>query len=304
MSMTTERTLDSMERIIRLGEQLLTTFDVEELLQQIVTNVQELLNAEGATLYLIDPLEKLMISQVIVSDRVEEIVLKVDNTSIAGFTALERRGVIIDDVYGNLTKIHPDLAFNKTIDEATHRRTRSMLTHPLVLKDELIGVFQVINKIDGAFKADDARLLSNFCVIAGIAILNARLMMRVMEEQSNAFEIVQHISDRVIIMDRQLNVRHMNQKAAELLPENLRPSQVEGRPFSEVFPMVGNLDVELTKVVDQNWDKRVSGGKTPFIILTGKNVRQMVERVILILLRDMETPIPEPQFPPPDPRSC
>lgn len=278
-----QRTIDSLERIISLGEKLLTTFDIEGLLTQIVKNVKDLLVAEGATLFLIDPIEKLMISQVILSDRVEEIVLTVDNNSIAGYTALNRKSVNISDVYADLSHLHPDVKFNREIDEKFHTRTKSILSHPLVLRDELIGVFQAVNKQGGDFDDDDLRILRNFAVVAGIAILNARLMERVVEEQANAFDIIEHISDRVVIQDLEGRILNMNHRASEGLPQGMSIREAKGKIVRDVFPLLAGLENEVAKVVEHNLDKTFSGGKMPYVILTAKNSRKMIEKIILII---------------------
>lgn len=281
--MDTQRIIQSLERVIAIGEKLLTTFDIEELLSQIVGEAQKLLNAEGGTLYLVDPIEKLMISQVILSDRVEEIILPVDNSSIAGFTALHRESLLIPDAYGDLSAIHSGLRFNREIDASNKFKTRDILTHPLMIKDELIGVFQIINKRVGRFDETDRSILRNFSVIAGIAILNARLMMRVMEEQGNASDIVEHISEEVYIQDREGRLLHINRQAAERLPPGLGLDTAKGKQVMDVFPHLVGLKAEVKKVIDHNLDKAFSGGKMPYVIVTGKNSREVVEKVIILV---------------------
>ncbi|NLI78904.1 MAG: GAF domain-containing protein [Candidatus Riflebacteria bacterium] len=291
-----QRTIDSLERIIALGEKLLTTFDIEGLLTQIVSNVKDLLRADGATLYLVDPIEKLMISQVILSDRVEEIVLKVGNDSIAGYTALNRRSLNIPDAYGDLSQYHPALKFNREIDEKFHTHTQSILTHPLELRGELIGVFQVVNKKGGAFDDDDLRILRNFAVIAGIAILNARLVERVVEEQSNANDIIEHIAEKVIIHDLEGRILSLNHRATEDLPAGMSARDAKGKKVMEIFPMLAGLEGEVKKVIEHNLDKTFSGGKMPYVILTAKNARQAIEKVILIIKEPVNN---QPPGPPP-----
>ncbi|MBF0501603.1 MAG: GAF domain-containing protein [Candidatus Riflebacteria bacterium] len=281
--MDNQRVIESFERIVTLAERLLMTFDVEELLSKIVHDVQDLLEAEGATLYLVDPVEKLMISQVILSDRVEEIILSISTDSIAGFTAFYRKGLIIPDAYGDLAQIHPDLKFNRSIDASSMFKTRDIITHPLILKDELIGVFQIVNKKNGKFDESDRTLLRNFSVLAGIAIMNARLMERVVKEQGNANDIVEHISEEVYIQDRDGMLLHINRQASERLPTGMTFDKVCGKPLLEVFPHLAGLRQEIKKIIDSNLDKAFSGGKMPYVIVTGKNSRQVVEKVFILV---------------------
>ncbi|MBF0406547.1 MAG: GAF domain-containing protein [Candidatus Riflebacteria bacterium] len=281
--MDLEKTVASLERVISLGEELLTTFDINALLSNIVLNVQEIISVEGATLYLVDPIEKLMISHVIFSDRVEEIILNVDNTSIAGFTALNRQSLIIPDAYADLSKLFPALTFNKSVDSSSKFKTRDIITHPLIIKDELIGVFQLVNKKKGTFDNDDLTLLKNFSLLAGIAIMNARLLERVLEEQGNAYDIVEHICEEVFYQDREGMLIHINRQAAERLPQGMTFDQVKGKPLLEIFPHLSGLKNEIRKVIENNIDKAFSGGKMPYVIVTAKNAREVVEKVIIII---------------------
>jgi len=281
------RFVESLETTINIAEQLLTTFDIEAVLRLVVKSLQDLLKAEGATLYLLDPVEKLLISQVILSDRIEEIILPVDNTSIAGYTAINKTSLKIPDVYEDLSYIHKDLKFNRAIDEKYAYKTRSIMTHPLVLKGEVLGVFQIVNKKEGDFTDTDERILKNFAVLAAIAIFNARLMQKIMEEQKKTEDVVEHISDEVIITDREGKIVSLNQQAMESLPKKMSQHEAIGKLYSDVFPRLANLKAEVKKVLEHNLDKAFSGGKMPFVILTVKNARELVEKIILIIKKTL-----------------
>jgi hypothetical protein len=282
-TMQLRRRLESLEQIISMGEKLLTTFDIEELLDGLVKNVCKLLDAEGATLYLVDSIEGRLISQSIKSDKVKEISLIIDNSSIAGHTALSRKSLHIPDVYDDLSKIHPELKFNRKVDEESGKRTRNVITQPLILHDELIGVFQVVNKRSGEFCEDDQIILHNFGLIAGVAIMNARLMERVLEAQASNANIIDNISDMVVVQNDKGFILHLNGCASKYLEENERAGNNVGKYFSDVFPEFANLATEIAKVVEHRLDKSVSRGCPSYVILTEKNFRQEIERVILIL---------------------
>lgn len=286
--MQIKRRMESLEQIISMGERLLTTFDIEELLDGLVKNICSLLDSEGATLYLVDPIEGKLISQSIKSEKLKEISLVIDNSSIAGHTAISRKSLNIKDVYADLTQIHPHLKFNRKIDEESGRKTRNAITGPLVIHDELIGVFQVVNKKTGDFIEDDQIVLRNFCLVAGVAIMNARLMERVLEAQASNANIIDNISDMVVVQNENGLIMHLNGSAMEYLEENHRAGNVVGRYFGDVFPEYVNLASEIKKVVEQRLDKSVSRGRPSYVILAEKNFRHEIERVILILRKHDE----------------
>jgi PAS domain-containing protein len=281
--MEIKRRLSSIEKIIAMGEKLLTTFDVSELLDALVESVTSLLDAEGATLYLIDSAEQKLFSQSIHSDGVKEIVLPVDNTSIAGYTATSCECLNIRDVYEDLSGIHPSLKFNRHYDEIAGKRTRSVITHPLVMNGGIIGVFQVLNKRNGLFDADDQAMLKNFSIVAAIAIMNARLMEKIMETQSGYLNVIENISDLVVIMNREGRILQINHSAGEYLRSSKRSIDVCGSLFTDVFHELGNFAGEVARVVDGNLDRSVSRGNPSFVILTEKNFQKSVEKVILII---------------------
>lgn len=281
--MELKRRLSNLEKMIAMGEKLLTTFDVVELLDALVEHITQLLNAEGATLYLVDPVENRLISQSIQSTGVKEISLSIDNSSIAGCTAISRRSLHIADVYADLTCFHPQLKFNRDVDERTGRRTRNIITHPLLIHDELIGVLQVVNKVDGNFDEDDQVMLRNFSIVAAIAIMNARLMEKVMEAQASSQSIIENISDMVVVQNRDGLVLYVNRSASEYLRIGGRNDNVAGSPFSEAFPEFKSFSTEVSKMIDGNLDKVVSNGCPSYVILSEKNLHHKVDKIILII---------------------
>ncbi len=281
--MQLKKRIESLEQIISMGEKLLTTFDVEELLNELVANICRLLETEGATLFLVDPFEGKLISQSIHSEKVKEIFLNIDNSSIAGHTAMSRKCLHVPDVYGDLSKIHPDLKFNRKVDEQTGKKTRNVLSYPLIIHNELIGVFQAVNKKQGDFSEDDQLILHNFCLVAGVAIMNARLMERVLEAQASNANIIDNISDIVVVQNEKGTILHLNGCASNYLEERNRGGNIIGRNFVDVFPEFSNLSGEIARAVEHRFDKTVSRGLPAYVILTEKNFKQEIERVILIL---------------------
>lgn len=293
--MDIKKKLASLQEIIAMGEELLTTFDIESLLDNLVEHVCELLNAEGCTLYLVDPIEDILVSQSIQSSRLKEITLKIDGTSIAGYTALKQKSLNIPDAYADLSTISPGLTFNKNYDERFGKKTRNIITHPLLIHNDLIGVFQVVNKIGSNFDATDQMILKNFSLVAGIAIMNAKLMERVIESQAGSLDIIENISDRVIIQDKQGHIIHMNCQAISSLPNHISANQAIGKKFTDVFPELKSLKKEIASIVSNRINKAISGGNFPYVILATKNFKHEIEKIILILKKTDSIDLPDPE---------
>lgn len=65
-------------------------------------------------------------------------------TGIAGYVAETGETLSVADAYA-------DERFNRAIDEQTGYTTRSILCMPICIRGQVIGVVQMINKIDGFF---------------------------------------------------------------------------------------------------------------------------------------------------------
>lgn len=74
-----------------------------------------------------------------------EFTMPVDRCSMAGWVALERQTVRIDDAYQ--LQANTTFGFDRSFDDRTGYRTKSMICTPLVTsRGEVIGVLQLINK--------------------------------------------------------------------------------------------------------------------------------------------------------------
>ncbi|MEW5693475.1 MAG: HD domain-containing phosphohydrolase, partial [Candidatus Hydrogenedentota bacterium] len=88
---------------------------------------------------------------------------------IAGYVA--RTGEIV-----NLNDVYSDGRFNPEIDKLTGYKTRNMLCVPLYTRDDkIIGVVQVLNKIEGDFNSEDELFLSSVAGSIAVCLDNVRL---------------------------------------------------------------------------------------------------------------------------------
>ena len=101
-----------------------------------------------------------------VATGIEEIVID-DNTGLVGRCLKENRPIVTND-----PRNHPD--FNAEVDKKTGYITKSVLVMPVSnCRGEVIGAFQVINKLDdekGFDEAEDVKRLSIAAFICGIAL--------------------------------------------------------------------------------------------------------------------------------------
>ena len=172
-----------------VGLALGTTLDLDELLSLILSKITEAVDADRATLYLLDGKNEL-VSRVMQGDQVRQLRLKVGQ-GIAGHVAQTSKTLLVNDPY-NAPRFNPapDLQFGY--------RTRSILAVPM--KNHLgrtIGVVQVLNKKTGPFNDHDAVTLAALSTQAAIAIDNSRLFLSVTQKNAELLDIKEQLEHRV-----------------------------------------------------------------------------------------------------------
>jgi len=103
--------------------------------------------------------------------------MPINDKSISGYCALTGKIVDVPDMYN----LPPDVpySFNSSFDKKTGYKTISTLTFPLITADgRLLGVIQVINKVDDKGKAivftkEDVFLVNHFAANATVALQQA-----------------------------------------------------------------------------------------------------------------------------------
>ncbi len=135
-------------RDLRLEDQV----DLEQVLQRVVDEVVDHLDADRGTLYLVDHARGELVSRVAHLPEISEIRLRIGE-GVAGWVAQNGRRVSVPE--GTT-----DARFAPRIDQRTGYKTRTLLAVPV--RDAggtIIGVLQVLNKKRGVFvRADAARL--------------------------------------------------------------------------------------------------------------------------------------------------
>jgi sigma-B regulation protein RsbU (phosphoserine phosphatase) len=154
--------------------QLAAMSDLQPLLERIAWSARQVLDCEGASVFLHDPGVHELYS--LVATEAAGIRFSA-NQGIAG--EVFRTGRII-----NVPDAYRDPRFNQQIDRQTGFRTRSILSSPLLGWDNnILGVLQVLNKREGVFQAWDEVLVRLFSALAGVAIQRQMLFEEYRKKQ-------------------------------------------------------------------------------------------------------------------------
>jgi signal transduction histidine kinase len=149
--------------------------DLDSLLERINAEGRAVARAEAASVMLYDEATGELYFRVAHGDSGDQEQLKrkvrlKPGQGIAGAAAQERRAIHVPDV-------NQDARFFRDADVMTQFHTRSILAVPMVERNQLIGVLEVINKTDGSdFSPLDQYVLEMFSAIAASAVVNARLI--------------------------------------------------------------------------------------------------------------------------------
>ncbi len=168
--------LDRLSLLIEASKIVNSTIDIDKLLVLILNAASNSIQAERGTLYLLDKERGELWAKVAQGKDITEIRLPVGK-GLAGYVAKTGETVNIPDAYS-------DPRFNPEIDKKSGYHTRNVLCMPLKNKeDETVGVFQFLNKKQGAFTDDDASFIDALSVHASIALENARLAQEMMKSE-------------------------------------------------------------------------------------------------------------------------
>src|SRR5512132_120569 len=135
-----------LQSLLRLQQELALETDVDKILNRIIATATEMLEAERATLFVVDGGKSELWSRVLTQGtepgaiELREIRLPLDGMSLAAEVA--RRGEVL-----RIDAPYDDPRFDPSTDRRTGFRTRSMLVAPIDARDRTrLGVLQVVNK--------------------------------------------------------------------------------------------------------------------------------------------------------------
>ena len=147
-----------------------STLNIAEVLKNIMKYANRVTNSVASTLMLLDEETGELVFSVPTgpkSDKLTDFNLP-PGEGIAGWVAENEQHLLIPDV-------KKDKRFYEKTDEMSGFETKSILCVPLKAKSKMIGVLEVINKVDDtSFTEEDAMLLNIFANQAAIAIEDAR----------------------------------------------------------------------------------------------------------------------------------
>ena len=140
-------------------------------LESIVATASDVLDASAASLFLVDEKQDRLIFAVAIGSKSEEVkeVSVPLGQGIAGYVASTGQPISITDA-------EKDSRFYRSIGESIGYIPNSIICVPLILKDRVIGVLELMDKTDGeSFSVSDMETLGKFGNLAAHTIEESKL---------------------------------------------------------------------------------------------------------------------------------
>ncbi|MDP6182385.1 MAG: SpoIIE family protein phosphatase [Gammaproteobacteria bacterium] len=155
-----------------------SSLNVEETLQNAIDQIIVYLNAEAASIFLLEDDDSALICRKCAGP-----------VDVTGLRLLPDQGIVGETVSQNAAQIVRDVSknenFSAVVDEDTGFITRSIMCAPLTVRGRCIGALELINKRSGdrLFAASDMHLATAVASAAALAIHNARMAQALVEQE-------------------------------------------------------------------------------------------------------------------------
>lgn len=216
----TERRARHLATLNEIGRTLTSTLELKPLLQKIMHSAVEMLDCEAGSLFMVDEQTAELVFEVTVGPVAADLAGQrlPQGTGVVGKVVATGQPVITNQAASSA-------AWYAEPDRKTGFITRDLLAVPLKVKDQVIGVLEVINKRNGLpFSLEDQELLTAFTGQASVAIENARLYTQT--DQALAARVEEmSVMQRI---DRELNASLDLERSMDItLQWSLRQSRAE-----------------------------------------------------------------------------
>jgi len=192
-----ERSALQLKLLNEVARNLTSTLELSNLLDQILDNAIDIIGCEAGTLFLVDEETGELIFEVVkgpVADELKGKRLPPGNGHVGKAVETGKAAIV------NEARLTAD--WSGSPDQQTGFHTRDLLLAPMFAQERVIGVIEVINRLDELpFIKDDQELLTAFTSQAAIALENARLYTltdQQLAERVGELSVMQRI-------DRELN---------------------------------------------------------------------------------------------------
>ena len=222
-----------------------SSLKLDDVLERILEQINHVLQVEMVALALIEPRTQELVFRAGIGKKGQEIVgMRLQpGQGIAGWVAQEGIGAVVP-----IAK--EDQRYFPEFDRRLGFVTRAIACAPIRSQDEVIGVLEALNPLDGSFDDDALPVLTRIGSLAGTAISHAQLFERLEAAHQRYRELFEDSIEPILITDWEGCILESNRQAevlTGLTNDELRAFKLE------------HLQIVNPEVVGQFFEKLSSG---------------------------------------------
>lgn len=310
----TQRQLKVSALLHEASKVINSTLDINEILQSILAQMNELLNAEALSIALVDKQQNELVYEIaegIGSDKILGLRLP-SNQGVSGWVMEHGEPALVQDTAS-------DPRFYRQADKRTGHDTRAIICAPLQVKGEVLGTIQAINPRQGTFTEDDLQLWVNLANLASTALANAQQFARTQAAEERYLSLFEDSVSPILLTDLNGTIVEANRRAQEFL--GYEREGLIGLPVlslhrereattNERIPDLDEIDTQSVKkfVADittisertipvEGYVKRTRSGETEVLQWIYRDISQQVELeemrgdLTAMLVHDLQSPL-------------
>jgi len=216
--------INKFQLLNKTSKMINSKLDINIILKKLMKNIGDIVDAEAWTLFSYNKETNKLIFKYVVGEKSEQLLGKSLNVDqgIVGWAASNKESILVKNV-------NKDSRFYKYFDKKTNFKTKSLICVPIIYRNELLGVVEVVNKKHGrSFTEEDLNIMEILVDNAAIAIKNSYLL-----EQIYQITLKDHLTDLY-------NFRKLN----NIIDKNYKNK----KPFALIF-----MDLDDFKKVNDNF---------------------------------------------------
>ena len=191
--LASQERLDQVSLFYQIGQNLASSLNLERVLRETIELTTVILDAEAATLFLLDEDREELIFAIPTGEKgemLQEFRIPLDQ-GVAGWVVRTGRPALVNDV-------QEDPRFLRQVDSQTGFQTQNLLCVPLQYRGRITGALETVNKrAPGGFTTDDLQWLTMLATQASIAIENARLYESLRQERDKIIAVQEEVRHRL-----------------------------------------------------------------------------------------------------------
>ncbi|GFR94683.1 phosphodiesterase [Elysia marginata] len=206
----------------------------------------------------------------------------------------------------NIVDAYKDKRFNPEVDIRTGYKTKTILCMPIFIRGNVIGVVQMVNKLQGTFTKKDEEAFATFAIYCGLALHHAKLYEKIRRSEQKykvALDVLSYHSQALPEEVQALRARQLPEHIPEISTYHFSPWAVmeDDKPLQCLYmfrSLFENIKYDMDDLVRftltvrknyrnvpyHNWTHAFSVAHSMFVVIrTAKHRLSPIESISLFV---------------------